>query len=113
MDRNERAILWAAIEDYAGLWELPWELVTTAPDAPLAGRLPLAREILKVLLARDCVALYRGTDFDGEQTAIPAGETGRILAMDENWLEPRPKAVQVRVAATAAGRRAYEAEPGP
>ena len=112
MTPHERAILFAAIEDYTGLWELRWELEAdpSAPEKQLAQE---AREALRSLLQEGFVSLFRGDRFAGEQTVVPPAEIESVLSVDSNWVEPEAGTrVHIRVGATAAGESAYASDDG-
>ena len=106
MDRaltdEHRAILWAAIEGDAGLWELEWELNTLNGDAP-TNRVD-AREIVNDLLARGLVTISVA---DGGSSPVPlsGAEARHVLDRDDAW---EPKGADdtgvVRVNATEEGR---------
>jgi hypothetical protein len=106
-DPVERTILWAAIEDYVGLWELPWELASSNPDIPETQRRRVAQEAVQSLLRQQLVLLCRGTQFAGEQRPVGSDEVESILSDSSNWTLDIPQDTHFRLGATKAGEAAY------
>lgn len=98
-------MLWAAIEDYAGLWELVWEL--NSIELP-EGQEPAspARRVVRDSLERGWIALYRCQEPYGEMTPVAADSAVQLLDDDRNWAEPEKDTISVRVHATEAGAQA-------
>ena len=69
---------------------------------------------LRSLVSRGYVALYRGTAFHGEQTAVAAAEIDAALT-DEEWEPSETDRQHTRFGATETGVRYYQglgSEPG-
>jgi hypothetical protein len=101
----EQEVLSAAVEDYAGLWEILWQLNNEFPRARPSENRRVATRAIVSLVDRGLVALYLGTDFPSGARQIPSDEVGQVLNADANWSEPSPHAEQVRLAATDAGEK--------
>jgi len=108
MNDDERAILWLAIEDFSGMWEVAWQFRSRRPrdtDVELNER---AKDVLSRLLLRGWVDLYYCEEPYGKLSRIPSGETDSILGDASAWDEPRAGEVSKRIGATPEGRKAYE-----
>ena len=108
MNDDERAILWLAIEDFSGMWEVVWQLRALRPqdsDVELNER---AKNVLSRLLQRGWVDLYHCEEPYGKLSRIPSGETESILGDASAWEEPQAGEISKRIGATAEGRKAYE-----
>jgi hypothetical protein len=100
-------VLWLAIEDYSGLWEIVWELNTRSPeDRASNGR--RARETVRELLQRGFLDLYWTDEPYGDPVRIPAPEIDAVLDTDEYWDAPTAGVRSVRIGATEAGEEGYE-----
>lgn len=103
------ALLWATIEDYAGLWELEWELNSLEGAPPKGANRQAARDLLGELLGRGWVSLYWSEEPDGELSPIPSEQSTEVLNDDKLWDPPSGWHRVVRVSATPAGEAAYVA----
>lgn len=105
-----KQILWAAIEDYCGLYEVLWELNTTHPHVPEVDRRRAAKECISAMLRRGWLNLCWMRWGTGESRAnlIPPSEHAEILSSGHSW-EPAPGRGKpyVVIDATPAGKRAY------
>lgn len=108
MNSAERRVLWASIEDYAGLWELVWELKADHPLLSEAERRIIAERIVRELLARDCLLVYERR-MPGSEKLVPKELWDTVLRKEENWSEPTGTSIEVLVAATAEGEQLYRA----
>lgn len=104
---DKRALLWLAIEDYAGLWESVWQLRTLHPEYGDAELAHLAQAIVTRFFEDGLVRLYRCHEPYGELSPIEDSQTAGILLSDEHWLEPAAYAVSIRYSATDAGENIY------
>jgi hypothetical protein len=107
MDETHRAILEISIEDYTGLWEVVWHLkkrFTTLDETQL---LRSAQSAARELLECGHVAVYQGSEFSGEQTALDAVEGLAALGVAANWVEPATPCRHLRLGGTLAGESAY------
>jgi hypothetical protein len=100
-------VLWLAIEDYSGLWEVVWELNTRFPGNDPSNR-RRARETVRVLLDRGLLDLYWSQEPLGDPVRISAEEAQALLDDDRFWEEPVAGGRSVRIGATEAGEEAYE-----
>lgn len=108
----ERKILWAAIEDYAGLWELVWELASSCPEIPEPERKAVAERIVTELLEHGCIELYERHELGGREGLVPKGRWEELLSNELNWHEPAVGSTQVLVGATPFGEEVCAAEVG-
>ena len=106
-DQVLRALLWLAIEDYAGLWETVWEL-NGADPAPADEHLAAARRAVPQMLDRGWISVHRSVEPDGELTELSDAEARLALADDRSWSEPTTGSTSIRISATPDGERAYE-----
>lgn len=101
LTNEHRAILWAAIEGDAGLWDLEWELNTLNGER-LTNRAD-AREIVNDLLTRGLVTISVA---DGGSSPVPlsAPEARHVLDREDAWEPKGPDDTGVvRVNATEGG----------
>ncbi len=73
-------------DDDLPIWEIVWQLNTTAPVAPLADKLRLARRA--VSLIRDEFELWRGTWPGGPVAPLTEQETRDLAGDDAAWYDP-------------------------
>ncbi len=99
------ALLWLAIEDYAGLWEAVWDLNSRRPQLPESENRRVAEETLRELVRAGQVTLFRSREPYEDVTPISAAESDEVLADRENWLEPTPHGTSIRFGATRQARR--------
>ncbi|HEV7935273.1 MAG TPA: hypothetical protein VGP70_23545 [Actinomadura sp.] len=107
-EQFRKAVLWAAIEDYSGLWEIVWELNTLDPEGAEKQHIQMSKAIVRDFLNRDWVQLFWCQEPYGGVTLIAEKEIGQVLADAASWMPPDPEAVSVRVSATDAGERMYD-----
>jgi hypothetical protein len=108
MNDDERTILWLAIEDFSGMWEVVWQLRSLRPEDSDAELNRRAKDVLSHLLQRGWADLYHCEEPYGRLSKIPSGETDAILGEAGAWEEPQAGAISKRIGATAKGRKAYE-----
>ena len=107
----ERRLLDEANEDRFGLWEACWSLRTDfslqLSDAEVGAQL---EPVIRDLVHRGWLALYRNRWTRPEYLAVPADQMDRLLADPLNWLVP-PTAEYWAVwfSATEAGEQAWRA----
>lgn len=102
-------LLELVVEEDSGLWELAWRLQTFGLEPPESRR--VAEAALRELLARGWVEVYRRPEARGGPGAPGPSGPDAALAQEASWQEPEgPGAAEVRVRATASGRRAFETE---
>ena len=107
-----RRVLWACIEDYAGLWELRWELNGLYGGPGADGHLAQARDLARRFLAQGWVEAYWCEEPYGELSPVAAEDLGsraQLLDDDARWEAPEPGTRGVRLSATEAGEQAYAA----
>jgi hypothetical protein len=105
---DTKTLLWAAVEDYAGLWEAVWELRSVHPEASAEWLESTAQEILTKLLLEDHIELFWCEEPYGDMAPIPEAQARQILQSPTAWDEPTENAVSVRFSATPEGETAYE-----
>lgn len=102
-----KCILWLAIEDYSGLWEVVWEINSRYGELSETERLVLARQVVRDLASRGWVALYRCQEPYGDMVPLSPEEYDEVLLNPANWEPPTADSVSIRIGATEAGERAY------
>ncbi len=104
---DEKALLWAAVEDYAGLWTAPWELRTLHPEATDNELQTRAREILQRYLSQGLIRLFTCQEPDGEPLVMSDDAARDLLASEAAWLEPGEDWLANQFSATSLGEAAY------
>jgi len=104
---DERVILWLAVEEYAELWEVVWQLRSLRPRDSEADLGQVATTVVAGLLQRGWVNLYRCEEPYGELFEIPRDEAEGLLADEASWCEPAAEKVSIRIGATASGEEVY------
>lgn len=104
---DKRTLLWAAIEDYSGLWEAVWELRSVHPEMSTKSLEATARGILEELLREGNIDLYWCQEPYGDMTLVPESEAAGLLAADEAFADPAEDALSVRFSATPSGEALY------
>lgn len=107
IETEARAILWLAIEDFAGLWEVVWQLRSIRPETPEPGLRESAVEIVTDFLRRGWIDLYKCQEPYGELRKIPSGDAASLLAQEASWNEPSADSISIRVGATPSGEAAF------
>lgn len=102
-----RRILWACIEDYAGLWELLWEANTEFPNECAADRELATQRLVRSFHNKGLVTLYRCQEPYGELTQIGPDQVSGLLEDRRNWEAPDIRGLSIRASATKAGEAAY------
>jgi hypothetical protein len=105
---DEKALLWAAVEDYAGLWTAPWELRALHPDQSSHELEASARRILGGFLEGGLIQLYSCQEPDGEPILIDDIRAGEILEAAAAWEEPAEDWLVTLFSATPQGEAAYK-----
>jgi hypothetical protein len=103
----ERKVLWAAIEDYVGLWEIIWELASSCPEIPESDRKSFAERAVRCLIARNCLQLYERSEIGGKEQLVSRARWDELLSDEANWGEPSSRSIEVLLGATNAGEKLY------
>ena len=98
----EKRILWAAIEDYVGLWEIPWEF---GKDKEQPTRTVLT-DVLSRLLDQGYMEMFRCQEPYGELVKIQV-DPEAILAVGTNWEQPGEGAISIRLSTTEKGQEYF------
>ncbi len=109
---DERAILWLAIEDYSGLWEVVWQLRSLRPEDPNDALIQRAKDVVAELLQRNWADLFHCEEPYGKLSKISPDEAAASLSQASVWEEPKVGEVSIRIGVTSAGQEAYEQSPG-
>jgi len=104
-----KAVLWAAIEDYAGLWEAVWELRALHRDAAAADLASRAHALVSDFLRDGLIELYRCVEPYGDMTLVDPAEAVRLLESPKSWEVPGADDLSVRFSATGRGEEYYRA----
>lgn len=105
-----RILLWVCIEDYAGLWELEWELATKFPDISPETRRESLRNIVSKLMGSGLIILYQCQEPYGDTRPLSEEEARKAIESDEAWVCPEAQAKSIRVSATKEGEKIYQAD---
>jgi hypothetical protein len=100
-------VLWLAIEDYSGLWEVVWELNTRLPRRTNSN-VETARQVVRELLRRGWIDLYWSQEPYGDPIRIPAEEAEEVLNNDRNWQAPSAGMRSVRIGASETEEEVYD-----
>jgi hypothetical protein len=73
-------------EDDQGLWEIVWTLNGQFPDKPLACKVELAREAVRLLGPK--IELWRGRWPEGPLEPLTEAEADSLVADDLPWYDP-------------------------
>ena len=98
-----REILWAAADDWTGLWEAVWSLQTLWPELTGKPAQREARSLLKELVSQGLVYICFFDELTNEERPVTAEEAYDLLDAAKNWQPPSSPQNQVRFAATQAG----------
>jgi hypothetical protein len=103
-------ILWATIEDFAGLWEVLWEINTSYPDAELENK-NIIKQILHKFLLDNLVVFYV-EKWGNEQLGSPLNLADSIKALnqEENWSAPGFDQICIKISSTDKGEKYYNEE---
>jgi len=105
----ERAILWASIEDYCGLWELVWEIISLYPNLSKKKNRDATSRCILHLISKDFVELLYCQEPYGEMIKIgDRNNCPNLLCNPKVWASPLPKSQSIRVSATKAGEKYYD-----
>jgi len=102
-DKSLQALLWAGIEDYAGLWEAVWELNSLRPQVPESENRLSAERLVRELLKEGHVRLFESREPYEALTPLPANEIDLVLGKPQSWAEPAPNGVSIRFGTTPSG----------
>jgi len=86
MNEIERKIVWAAIEDYAGLWELIWEISSLNPKIPQLENIKVVKEIIKKYIDNDIIDIYE--NIWGEKEYFLVQNNLQLLNQSSFWEPP-------------------------
>jgi hypothetical protein len=104
----EKKIMWAAIENYTGLWEFCWELASAFPENRFSENRNVVQKILLELSAHKFIALYRHQWGSESYSLISESEVINSLTADANWEPPEIGQTCIVVSATKLGEIAYD-----
>lgn len=105
-----RAVLWAAMEDYHGIWEYPGEVYGAMGGR---GAVPnsinrLSQAILTTYIVDGFVELYWCTEPYGELSRMNSDDALDAATNPVWWAVPNDGAQGVRVGSTSLGADVYE-----
>lgn len=103
-----KILLWACIEDYAGIWELLWEINSKFPELPRSERRRVTFEVIQLLLHNNFVKLYRCKEPYGDLSELDTDAAHLALKEDKNWEPPAIDGVSIRAEATEKGKDLYQ-----
>lgn len=103
-----KVLLWACIEDYAGLWELHWEVNSKFPDLTEEERKRILIEAVSFLISNGLVKLHRCDEPYGDLSELDLEAAFSALSEEKNWEAPDTSDVSIRAGATKRGEELYE-----
>lgn len=103
-----KILLWACIEDYAGLWELLWEVNSKFPGLSESERKRVSLEVVQLLLDKGFIRLYRCKEPYGDLSELDADAVSVALSEENNWKAPELAGVSIRAGATEKGEALYQ-----
>lgn len=109
-DSTVRTIaLSAGYEDYAGLYELLWELSTVDPEGAGQEHLQRARRVLTQLLVDGLIEVFSATWTSNTFLAVDVALATRVLDDPDSWLPPgsEGEGAYYAFATTESGDEAY------
>ncbi|HEB59624.1 MAG TPA: hypothetical protein ENJ01_10400 [Gammaproteobacteria bacterium] len=102
-----KTLLWACIEDYAGLWELLWEVNSKVPGMSEFERKRLALQATQFLLEKGFIRLFRCNEPYGDLSELEMYVARGALHEERNWDAPEVDGISIRVGATEEGEELY------
>ena len=105
-DRVQQIILWAAIEDFTGLWGILWELNTVFPGKK-EENLELAKKRIEDYLKTEVVTLYSNIYTFNDYREIELDKSVELIGISENWKAPFIGEKYYCLSATEKGKREY------
>jgi len=82
-------ILWATIEDFAGLWEILWEVNISLSDKNETQNKELTKETLTHFLNKGFVKCYRSTWGIDDLVEISSTKAIEFLDEENYWQPPK------------------------
>jgi hypothetical protein len=106
-----KTILWATIEDYCGLWEIPWELKANHQDMHSNELKKLAFNIISVLIKAKTIELFHCKEPYGQIDKIDNNSSYYdLLKTDKYWKVPDSEEMSIRLSATKKGEALYNSQ---
>ena len=102
-------LLWSAIEEFVGLWELLWE-INSELDGNSTTNKELAKKLLLFLLETKLIKLYYNRWGDDQLQEINQQESIEIIKGEKFWLPPEVNEICVKVGSTEKGEKYYNEE---
>ena len=105
----ERIVLLSPDDDYAGLYEVIWELHRLYPEQTLGEKYAAAEQAVRSLLERDWIRLYtwRGSFSNQEVEEIEPASVEEILSHPASWYPEYYGGGRIVFGATEEGERAW------
>lgn len=102
-------ILFAANEDYSGLWEIFEETKDLHKEFSKEDLIKLAKLTLLELIERGWIRLYwcREPLTNDRVSPIELSEVQRVLSENKYWKQPKKDSLSVRVLATEEGEKVF------
>lgn len=104
----ERIILWACIEDYAGLWEILWEINSIELKKDNQDIKEEITYIISDFLDRGILNGYLCTEPYGDLKKINLKNTTSLLSAKSSWEVPENGEDAVRFSASSFGEEYYK-----
>lgn len=102
-----KRILFLAIEDYSGLWEVVWEINTNYPYLGDNEKYLIAKRLVSLLFNKGYIKYYWCKEPYGDIEEIANQETENILNRKDYWEAPENNSIAIRIGITKEGEKEY------
>jgi len=103
-------ILWSTIEDFLGLWEIPWELKSLLPDKSQEENQEMAKKILRYFLEQNLITFYMSKWGSDELEEIGFREAIKLIEDEKYWDAPAINELCIKIGNTEKGEKFYNDE---
>jgi hypothetical protein len=104
----ERIVLMNACEDYAPLWQILGEVLALGPQGGEKSALQATRQAVAGMLQRGLLEVYRRESRTSDFVRIEPSQREAALKSDAYWAADATDTVEISLAATTDGERAYK-----
>jgi len=103
-------ILWSAIEDFVGLWEILWELNSVLTDKSQEENQEIARKILRYFLEQNLITFYVSKWGSDKLEELDFGEALKLIEDKKYWNAPSINELCIKIGNTEKGEKFYNEE---
>jgi hypothetical protein len=104
------SILWITMKDFAGLWEICWELDSLFPEKSKTAHRQVAKKALQYFLAQNLVTFYINKWGSDNLEELSSEEAIKILNGEKYWDAPALNEICIKVGSTEKGEDFYNKE---